>query len=242
MPSEQTNDTASRILAASRAMLAQAKSRCGANATGGGGFQRGNTCARGSGKDTQLELWGMMEDDKPAKASDSIAESKDKKGGKKTKRGGKQGKDGGQKLIKDDILTLWQAGEVHELSNTLGDMEDGKETFFKYEDANVGYEYPVFVYGDEKVFNKYQRALIEHSQARGIDLPIHEDTIEGHADSNVSTAIDQANEYGGLRGAFDAFYQNTVDSAIEDGYTAEQAMDAGSWFATKFNQKTGEEF
>ena len=49
----------------------------------------------------------------------------------------------------------------------------------------------------------------------------HEQTIEEHVDSNVATAIDQAEAYGGLRGAFDAFSQNAVDSCIEDGYDAE---------------------
>lgn len=67
----------------------------------------------------------------------------------------------------------------------------------------------------------------------------HEDTIEDHVDSNVSMAIDQADEYGGLAGACDSFYQNTVDSALEDGYTAGEAMEAGEWFIVKFRKKTG---
>lgn len=39
----------SKILEASRYFLAQAKSACGANAEGGGGFQPGNTCASSEG-------------------------------------------------------------------------------------------------------------------------------------------------------------------------------------------------
>ena len=67
----------------------------------------------------------------------------------------------------------------------------------------------------------------------------HEETIESHVDSNVSMAIDQADEYGGLNGACDSFYQNTVDSVLEDGYTADEAMQAGDWFCVKFRKKAG---
>ena len=70
----------------------------------------------------------------------------------------------------------------------------------------------------------------------------NERTIESHVDSNVSMAIDQAHEYGGLRGAFDSFNQNTIDSVLEDGYSADEAMDAGCWFARKFREQTGLEF
>lgn len=67
----------------------------------------------------------------------------------------------------------------------------------------------------------------------------HEQTPEQHVDTNVMVAIDQQDEYGGLRGARDSFYQNTVDSMLEDGYTGDQAMEAGAWFLTKFSQQTG---
>jgi predicted alpha/beta superfamily hydrolase len=67
----------------------------------------------------------------------------------------------------------------------------------------------------------------------------HEQTIESHVDNNVATAIDQSSEYGGMEKAFFAFMQNTVDSCIEDGYTAQEAFDAGDWFCVKFNKKTG---
>ena len=70
----------------------------------------------------------------------------------------------------------------------------------------------------------------------------HEETIESHVKSNVAMAIDQAAEYGGLRGALDAFYQNTVDSVIEDGYTGDEAMSAGAWFIASFNKETGASF
>jgi hypothetical protein len=140
MKREHVSDTTSRILAASRAILARQAKSCGANAQGGGGFQRGNTCARGSGKETQLELWEMMEEEKPAKANKVVT---------------------------------------------------------------------------------------------------HEETIDSHVSGNVAMAIDQADAYGGLQGALDSFYQNTVDSVIEDGYTAEEAMDAGLLFIGKFKKATG---
>ena len=70
----------------------------------------------------------------------------------------------------------------------------------------------------------------------------HEETIESHVDSNVSFAIDQAESYGGLRGAFDAFLQNTIDSCIEDGYDADEALDAGSCFCVEFNKAAGTDF
>jgi hypothetical protein len=70
----------------------------------------------------------------------------------------------------------------------------------------------------------------------------HEETIESHVDSNVSFAIDQAESYGGLRGAFDSFRQNTIDSCIEDGYGADESFDAGSWFCVKFNKAAGTDF
>lgn len=70
-------------------------------------------------------------------------------------------------------------------------------------------------------------------------MKTHEQTIEQHVDGNVSTAIDQAHEYGGLTGAFHSFLQNTVDSVLEDGYSGEEAMEAGSWFVKKFQQITG---
>jgi hypothetical protein len=70
----------------------------------------------------------------------------------------------------------------------------------------------------------------------------HEEAIESHVDSNVLIAIDQSESYGGLRGAFDAFRQNTIDSCIEDGYDADEALDAGSLFCAKFNEAAGTEF
>jgi hypothetical protein len=70
----------------------------------------------------------------------------------------------------------------------------------------------------------------------------HEETIESHVDSNVLIAIDQSESYGGLRGAFDAFRQNTIDSCIEDGYDADESLDAGSFFCVKFNKAAGTDF
>ena len=70
----------------------------------------------------------------------------------------------------------------------------------------------------------------------------HEETIESHDDSNVSMAIDQSGSYGGLRGAFDAFRQNTIDSCIKDGYNADESFDAGSCFCVEFNKAAGTDF
>ena len=64
----------------------------------------------------------------------------------------------------------------------------------------------------------------------------HKETIESHVDSNVAFAIEQANDYGGLRGAFEAFAQNTFDSCVADGYDSESAFDAKNWFCDKFNR------
>lgn len=70
-------------------------------------------------------------------------------------------------------------------------------------------------------------------------MALFEKSIESHVDSNVQMAIDQADEYGGLHGACISFHQNTVDSVLEDGYSADEAMDAGHWFITKFRDATG---
>ena len=67
----------------------------------------------------------------------------------------------------------------------------------------------------------------------------HEQSIEDHVKGNVSFAIDQANEYGGLQGSRDSFHQNTIDSVIEDGYTADEAWNAGLWFSSLFCKETG---
>jgi hypothetical protein len=70
----------------------------------------------------------------------------------------------------------------------------------------------------------------------------HKETIESHVGSNVSIAIDQSESCGGLRGAFDSFRQNTIDSCIADGYDADEALDAGSCFCVKFNKAAGTDF
>jgi hypothetical protein len=70
----------------------------------------------------------------------------------------------------------------------------------------------------------------------------HEETIESHAKSNALMAIDQAEDYGGIEGAFEAFRQNTVDSCLEDGYSGDEAMDASGHFCAMFKKITGVEF
>jgi len=67
----------------------------------------------------------------------------------------------------------------------------------------------------------------------------HEETIESHVNSNVSAAIDRADEFGGMENAFFSFMQNTVDSCREDGYSPQEAFEAGNCFCVKFNAVTG---
>jgi len=68
---------------------------------------------------------------------------------------------------------------------------------------------------------------------------LHEQTIREHVTGNVSDAIDQADEYGGLKGAYDSYSQNTIDSVLEDGYSCDDAYDAAIWFTKLFEEKTG---
>jgi len=68
---------------------------------------------------------------------------------------------------------------------------------------------------------------------------LHEQTIREHAQGNVAGAIDQAHAYGGLKGAYDSYAQNTIDSVLEDGYSGEDAYDAAIWFTKLFAEKTG---
>jgi len=70
-------------------------------------------------------------------------------------------------------------------------------------------------------------------------MTTHEDTIEGHVKSNVSSAIDQADDCGGILAARDSYMQNTCDSVLDDGYTSAEAMDAADWFYRVFNAKAG---
>lgn len=71
----------------------------------------------------------------------------------------------------------------------------------------------------------------------------HEQTIQEHVDSNISTAIDQAHEYDDQQDEFcqffegDAYYQNTIDSCIEDGYSPDTAFEAGQTFLAIAIQK-----
>lgn len=67
----------------------------------------------------------------------------------------------------------------------------------------------------------------------------YEETIESHVDSHVAGAIDQSEEYGGLEGAFHSYSQNVYDTLLEDGYTGKEAMEGRSLFAVKFMKATG---
>jgi len=61
---------------------------------------------------------------------------------------------------------------------------------------------------------------------------MHEQTIQKHVESNLNAAIDQAHEYDQFETykEGDAYLQNTIDSCLEDGYSRDEASDAGSLF------------
>jgi hypothetical protein len=67
----------------------------------------------------------------------------------------------------------------------------------------------------------------------------HEKTIEDHVKANVDMAIDQADSYGGLEQAFNAFSQNVGDSVLEDGYDEKDWHNAIELFDREFKKKTG---
>jgi len=68
---------------------------------------------------------------------------------------------------------------------------------------------------------------------------LHEQTIGEHVTGNVSDAIDQAHEYGGLAGARESYAQNLIDSVLGDGYSNDETFDATNWFYRLFEEKTG---
>jgi len=61
---------------------------------------------------------------------------------------------------------------------------------------------------------------------------MHEQTIQEHVQANLAAAIDQAHEYDQFETykEGDAYLQNTIDSCLEDGYSWDEACDAGSLF------------
>jgi hypothetical protein len=61
------------VLKASRYFLAQAKSGCGANAEGGGGFQPGNTCGKGGGAAAIDSMPRLNRNGKPKEGGDFVA-------------------------------------------------------------------------------------------------------------------------------------------------------------------------
>ena len=67
----------------------------------------------------------------------------------------------------------------------------------------------------------------------------HESTIAEHVASNVKTCIDQVDNYASEKLAVDAYYQNTIDSVLDDGYNRNEAGDAGLWFIVEYRRLTG---
>lgn len=61
---------------------------------------------------------------------------------------------------------------------------------------------------------------------------MHEQTIQEHVQANLTAAIDQSHEYDQFATykEGDAYLQNTIDSCLEDGYSWDEASDAGSLF------------
>jgi len=64
----------------------------------------------------------------------------------------------------------------------------------------------------------------------------HEKTIREHVQDNLAMAIDQAGDYELIPDSMfqwlegDAYARNTFDSAIEDGYSSDQAFEADTLF------------
>jgi hypothetical protein len=76
----------------------------------------------------------------------------------------------------------------------------------------------------------YQSRLYQSPQHE--EKPMHEQTIQEHVESNLTAAIDQSHEYDQFETykEGDAYLQNTIDSCLEDGYSWNEASDAGSLF------------
>ena len=79
----------------------------------------------------------------------------------------------------------------------------------------------------------------EQATTKERTMKTHEQTIEEHVNGNVAAAIDQSENYGSLKDAAYAYMQNAVDSVLEDGYSAQEAFDAGDWFVSELRKKTG---
>ena len=62
----------------------------------------------------------------------------------------------------------------------------------------------------------------------------HKQTIEQHVDSNLLIALDQMDCYESTKECMDSYALNVQDSCLEDGYNGDEALDARSWFITKF--------
>ena len=62
----------------------------------------------------------------------------------------------------------------------------------------------------------------------------HEQTIEEHVDSGLRMALDQIDCYESPAECMASYSLNVQDSCLEDGYNGDEALDARSWFITKF--------
>ena len=56
------------------------------------------------------------------------------------------------------------------------------------------------------------------------------ETLEQIARSNAEAAIDQVSSYGSLEAAADAYEQNAMDTAREQGYRGEDVLRTGDLF------------
>lgn len=62
-----------------------------------------------------------------------------------------------------EIIEQWKRGEIQELCYFVED-EEAKGTFVKFVDVEIGYLFPSFVCGNEEVYRRYERVLINHAQ------------------------------------------------------------------------------
>ena len=73
------------------------------------------------------------------------------------------------------------------------------------------------------------------------DKKIHYYPIEEHVACNLRVAFDRIEDYltDPYWTARDAYYRNTIDSCIEDGYTPDEAFEAGNLFLSEYDKKVG---
>jgi hypothetical protein len=64
-------------------------------------------------------------------------------------------------------------------------------------------------------------------------------TLEQIAESNLCSCLDLEDTYDSPMEAYYSYLQNTLDSAMENGYSWEDASTAGQIFTSIYKRKTG---